>query len=84
MVNCDFCDRHVLDLQLKRIRYRNKRARSWPFVHAYVFCMRYNSSRYTWMVTSSTALLELLSHSSYLYEFFSIIVRPWRLAAHLK
>jgi len=84
MVNCDFCDRHVHDLLLKHIRYRIKGSGSAPFVHAYVFCMRYKSSRDTWKIASSDALLELLSHSSFLCAFFSKTVRTWRLCASLK
>jgi len=37
MVNCDSCDRHVDDVLLKRIQYRNEGSGSAPFVHAYVF-----------------------------------------------
>jgi len=84
MVNCDSCDRHVHDLLLKRIRYRIEGSGSAPFVRAYVFCMRYKSSRDTWKLASSDALLELLSHSSFLCAFFSNTVRPWRLCASLK
>jgi len=84
MINCDSCDRHVHDLLLKRLRYRIEGSGSAPFVHAYIFCMRCKSSRDTWKISSSDALLELLSHSSFLCAFFSNKVRPWRLCAGLK
>jgi len=84
MVNCDSCDRHLHNLLLKRIRYRIEGSGSAAVVHAYVFCMRYKSSRNTWKIASSGALLELLSHSSFLCAFFSNTVRPWWLCASLK
>jgi len=84
MVNCDSCDRHLHDLLLKRIRNRIEGSESAAFVHAYAFCMRYKSSRNTWKIASSGALLELLSHTSFLCAFFSNTVRLWRLCASLK
>ena len=84
MVDCNSCDRHVHDILLKRIRYRIAGSGRALFVHAYVFFMRYKSSRDTWKLASSDALLELLSHSSFLCAFFSNTVRPWRLCASLK
>jgi len=79
MVNGDSCDRHVHDLLLKRIRYRIEGSGRAPFVCAYVFCMRYKSSRDTWKIASSDSFLELLSHASLLCKFFQNTVRPWRL-----
>jgi len=82
MVKCDSCDRHVNDLLLKRIWYRIEGSGSAPlckclcFLHALQVVQRH--------LEVSDALLELLSHSSFLCAFFSNTVRPWRLCASLK